>query len=101
MNKDDFKERIDKELGGMAFSAEASQRVLDAVKKPGSRLNAFLNKELRIPVQPLAAALLLAATLMIYVLAGEIKVSPEDIQKSRITVVENSDGRQANDIYKN
>lgn len=101
MNKSDFRDRLDKELGGLAFSAEAEKKVLEAVKKPGNRLNAFLNRELRIPVQPFAAALLITATLMIYVFVGDFRVSPEDKQKSRIVVVENSDGRQGNDIYKN
>lgn len=101
MNKDEFRERVDRELGGIAFSTEARQRVLDTVKRPGNRLSAFLNRELRIPVQPFAAVMLIAVTVMIYVFAGVARVSPEDIKKSRIVVVENGDGRQGNDIYKN
>jgi hypothetical protein len=100
MNKVEFRNRVDKELGGMDFSSEAKKRVLNTVKRPGSRLSIFLNMELRIPVQPFAAALLIAATVMVYVVVSVTRVTPEEVQKSTIVFVENSNGRHENDIYK-
>ena len=93
MNGDEFKKGIDSELVGLKFSDDAAQKVLKAVGKPQGRLKAFLEREIRIPVQPIAAALLIAATVMAYAVAGATRVTPEDVQKSRIVVVENDGGR--------
>lgn len=101
MNKKDFSGRIDKELEGLKLSAGAEQRVLDAVRRQSGRLKVFLEREIRIPVQSFAAGLLILATVMVYAVVGVTRVSPEDVQKSRITVIENGDGRQGYGIYKN
>lgn len=101
MNREDFKKRIDRELGGLEFTAQAEQRVLAAVGKPRGRISAFLDREIRIPVRPFAAALLIAATVTAYAVAGVVRVSAEDVQKSRIEIIDNNDGRYGDDIYKN
>lgn len=64
------------------------------------RINGFLETELRIPVKPLAVALLITLSGFIYGFIGAAGVSAEEVQKSSITVMDGTGGGQADELYK-
>ena len=120
-----FKDRLDSELQHMEFTAQSRQKVLERAKelqedqkrsvnislkhvlKLGQtymvwleRIKGFLDTELKIPVTPVAVALLITLSSLIYGCIGVTNVSAEEIQKSSITVVDGNQGGQANELYK-
>ncbi len=108
-----LKDRLDSELDQIEFSAQSRQKVLERVKNLQAvekkqvqevlfeRVHAFLNREVSIPVRSLAVVLLITLSVLVYGTIGVAGVSAEEMQKSSITVVDGSNGGQANEVYKN
>jgi hypothetical protein len=113
MNNLRFKDRLDSELGQIEFTAQSRQKVLERVKSLQTevgnqvqeelleRVHAFLNREVRIPVRSLAVVLLITLLGLVYGAIGVAGVSAEELQRSSITVMDGSNGGQANELYKN
>ncbi len=100
-NKLNFKDRLEQELKGVTFSEANKKKVLQEVGKPQSRLRTLMEREILIPVRPLAAAVFIAAAGLIYALSASLAVSGRDIEKSKIVIVDDRDGGQQNNGYKN
>jgi len=122
MSDFNFRGRLDSELKNIEFTEQSKQKVLERVKKDVAhysdrssqiglkhgqtytawleQVNRFLEIELRIPVKPLAVALLITMSGLVYGCIGAAGVSAEEMQKSSITVIDSNNGGQSNDLYK-
>ena len=91
-DKDSFKKKIDDELNNIRFSESSRAEVLGNLNRPGKRILGFLNREIEIPLKPLAVAVLIVVCSFTYLLFTNVKVSAEDIRKSEIVIISNVDG---------
>jgi len=95
-----FRNRLDKELSEIVLSDTKKLEVLEKVGKSHGRLGYLLNLEIRIPLKPMAAALLITVSGFVFSFVGVTRVTDSDLKKSRIIVIDNTDGRSSYDSYK-
>jgi hypothetical protein len=99
-NLNSIRSRLDTELKDITFKESCKDRVRQDIHKPQSRLRALMEREIIIPVRPFAAALFIVAAGVIYALAASLTVSSHDIEKSKIILIENSEGGGQDNVFK-
>lgn len=99
--RNEFRKKVDQELEGIRLSEEALERIRREVRKPGAKIRRLLEKEITIPLRPLAAAVLITVTGIVYLGSAAIRITEEDVRKSRITVIEEFKEARENALYKN
>lgn len=87
-----FKERLDCELETVEFPEDRKNKVIKQISGPQSRWFRFLEKEIRIPLVPVVAAVVLLIAGFAYTCTGIIDYSETEMRQSRISVKENIQG---------
>lgn len=101
MSDSKFKRALDSELKNIGFSEQSRRKVLESTgllqksaQKDGRTatwgewLQALLDKELVIPVRSLAVVVLVVISGLIYNCAGFAGISPDEIQRSSILIID-------------